>query len=56
MKRRSTLWDIVVTRFINYSDGVPVMTKILAIIGALVAGGIGISLIPQAAHAGIAMN
>jgi hypothetical protein len=32
------------------------MRKILVIIGALIAGGLGISLIPQAAHAGIMMN
>jgi len=32
------------------------MRKILAIIGALIAGGIGVSLIPQAAHAGMQMN
>ena len=32
------------------------MKKLLAIIGALIAGGIGISLVPQAAQAGIAMN
>jgi len=32
------------------------MRKILAIIGALIAGGLGISLIPQAAHAGFALN
>jgi hypothetical protein len=30
--------------------------KILAIIAALVAGGIGISLIPQAAHAGFSVS
>jgi hypothetical protein len=32
------------------------MRKYLAIIGALIAGGLGISLIPQAAHAGVALN
>jgi hypothetical protein len=32
------------------------MRKILAIIGALIAGCIGVSLIPQAAHAGATLN
>jgi hypothetical protein len=32
------------------------MRKILAITGALIAGGIGVSLIPKAAHAGATLN
>jgi ABC-type phosphate/phosphonate transport system permease subunit len=32
------------------------MRKLLAIIGAVIAGGIGISLIPQAADAALASN
>jgi hypothetical protein len=30
--------------------------KLLAIVGALIAGGLGISLVPQAAHAMVSMN
>jgi hypothetical protein len=30
--------------------------KIFAIVGALIAGGLGVSLMPQAVHAGIMLN
>jgi hypothetical protein len=52
------VWDNVITSFI-YADFdlfFEMMKKIFAIIGALIAGGLGISLIPQAAHAGVTMN
>ena len=55
-----TMLHFVVTRLINaVNDYLHDMRKMFAIIGALIGGGLGIALVsmgPQAAHAGVAIN
>jgi hypothetical protein len=52
------LWDNVNRSFISRVKFpfLKVIRKYVAIIAAVTAGGLGISLMPQAAHAGLAMN
>jgi 2-keto-3-deoxy-6-phosphogluconate aldolase len=56
------MWDVVVTSLNNYTFveilRINMAKKILAIIGALIAGGLAIvtTTAPQAAHAALSMN